>query len=249
MHLTQVLQRRGLKILQWLEEVFSYYCCVENFGFPKVLRNPGGNGLEMLLSGPEGAYTFLFHLPSQFHSLPHRSPSQCPLRYTCPSLGEERSWRWHSWDRLQLWKDRQKSVMNWLKIFSPATSQLPSPQWYFSPSKQAYSLLNTSSSEHVNMLLCHECDLGQALSLTQQQNEHIPKRLLTVSIVAYFPAFVMCAVICLEDNVKNIAPGFDFRRTWEFAATIGTKMLFSRDNLEKYGTRINEKCQMYWESN
>lgn len=81
------------------------------------------------------------------------------------------------------------------------------------------------------MLLCHECDLGKTLFPTQQQSEHIPKRLLTVPIVAYFPAFVLCAVVCLEDYVKSVVPGFDFRRTWESAATIGTKMLFSRDNL------------------
>lgn len=91
-HLTQVLQWRGLKILQWLEEVSSYYGCVENFELPTVLRTPEGNGLKMLLSRPEGTYAFLFHLPSQFHSLLRRSPSQCPLRCTCPSLGQEQSW-------------------------------------------------------------------------------------------------------------------------------------------------------------
>lgn len=141
-----MLQWRGLKMLQWLEEDSSYYCCVENFGFPKVLRTPDGNGLQMLLSRPEETHGFLFHLPSQFHSLPHRSPSQCPLRYTCPSLGQEQSWRWHSWDRLQLWKDRWKSVMNWWK-----SSQPLSPRWCFSPSKQAYPYSVPAS---VNMLIC-----------------------------------------------------------------------------------------------
>lgn len=98
------------------------------------------------------------------------------------------------------------------------------------------------------MLLCHECDPGQTLSLTQHQSEHIPKCLLTVPIVAYFPAFVLSAVVCLEDYVKDVVPGFDFRGTWEFAATIGTETLFSRDNLGKHQRRINEKCQMYWKS-
>lgn len=146
-----MLQWRGLEILQWLEEVSSYYCCVENFGFPKLLRTPDWNGLKMLLSRPEGTYAFLFHLPSQFRSLPHRWPSQCPLRYICPSLAQEQSWRWHSWDRLQLWKHRWKCVINWLKIYSPPSSQLLSPQWFFSLSKHAYSY---SISAAVNMLTC-----------------------------------------------------------------------------------------------
>ena len=83
------------------------------------------------------------------------------------------------------------------------------------------------------MLLYHESDLGQTLSLTQQQRERFPKCLLTIRIVAYFPAFVLYCVVCLEDYVKNVVPSFDFRRTWEFAATIGTKMLLSGDKLGK----------------
>lgn len=146
-----MLQWRGLKILQWLEEVSSYYGYVENFELPTVLRTPEGNGLKMLLSRPEGTYAFLFHLLSQFHSLLRRSPSQCPLRCTCPSLGQEQSWGWRSWDRLQLWKDRWKSVINWFKIYSPSSSQLLSPQWFFSPSKQAYSY---SIPAAVSMLTC-----------------------------------------------------------------------------------------------
>lgn len=105
-----------------------------------------GNGIRKLLRGPERIHTFLCNLPSQFRSLPHRSPSHCPWRYTCPSLGQEQSWGWHSGDRLQLWRDRWKSVINWFKIYSsssksainwfkiysPSSSQLLSPQWLFS---------------------------------------------------------------------------------------------------------------------
>lgn len=29
-------------MLQWLEEVFTYYSCGENFESPKVLRTPDG---------------------------------------------------------------------------------------------------------------------------------------------------------------------------------------------------------------
>lgn len=83
---------------------------------PKGTQDPWLEWPRDVAEWARGGLYFLFHLPSQFHSLPHRSPAQCPLRYTCPSLGEEQSWRWHSWDRLQLWKDRRKSVMNWLKI-------------------------------------------------------------------------------------------------------------------------------------
>lgn len=83
------------------------------------------------------------------------------------------------------------------------------------------------------MLLYHESDVGQALFLTQQQREFFPKCILTIPIVAYFPAFVLYCVVCLEDYVKNVVPSFDFRRTWEFAATIGTKALLPRDNLRK----------------
>jgi len=83
------------------------------------------------------------------------------------------------------------------------------------------------------MLLYHESDLGQALFLTQQQRECFSKCLLTLPIVAYFPAFVVYCMVCLEDYVKNVVPSFDFRRTWEFAATIGTKTLLSRDKLGK----------------
>lgn len=83
------------------------------------------------------------------------------------------------------------------------------------------------------MVFYHESDLGQTLSLTQQQRGHFPMCLLTIPIVAYFPAFVLYCVVCLEDYVKNVAPSFDFRRIWEFATTIGTKMLLSRDKLGK----------------
>lgn len=83
------------------------------------------------------------------------------------------------------------------------------------------------------MLLYHESDPGHALFLTQQQRECFPKCLLTVRIVAYFPAFVLYCVVCVEDYVKNVVPSFDFRRTWEFAATIGAKVLLSRDKLVK----------------
>lgn len=91
-----------------------------------------GNGIRKLLRGPERIYAFLSNLPSQFHSLPYRSHSHCPLRYTSPSLGQEQSWGWHSAGRLQLWRDRWKSVINWFKIYSPSSCQLLSPQWVFS---------------------------------------------------------------------------------------------------------------------
>jgi len=83
------------------------------------------------------------------------------------------------------------------------------------------------------MLLYHESDLGEGLSLTQQQREGIPKCVLTFSIVAYFPAFALYHMVCLKNYVKNVAPSFDFRRTWEFAATIGTITPLSRDKLGK----------------
>lgn len=80
------------------------------------------------------------------------------------------------------------------------------------------------------MMLYHESDLEQGF-LTQQQKEYFPKCLLTICIVAYFPAFMLYCLVCLEDYVKNVVPSLDFRRTWEFAATIGTKTLLSRDKL------------------
>lgn len=46
-------------------------------------------------------------------------------------------------------------------------------------------------------------------------------------------------MVRLEDDVKNVAPSFDYGRTREFAATIGTKMLLARDKLGKQQTRRN----------
>lgn len=83
------------------------------------------------------------------------------------------------------------------------------------------------------MLLYHESDQGEGLSLAHQQRECIAKCILTLSIVAYFPAFVLYHMVSLENYVKNVAPSFDFRRTWEFTATIGTITLLSRDKLGK----------------
>lgn len=99
---------------------------------PKSAQDTWWESIRKLLRGLERINAFFCNLPSQFRSLPHRSPSHCPWRYICPSLGQELSWGWHSGDRLQLWRERWKSVINWFKIYSPSSSQLLSPQWLFS---------------------------------------------------------------------------------------------------------------------